>query len=241
MKSWTVSASSCNPECQPRAGQTRNKTSHECIVRGQVATGSCSLFTAVHTSVNIQGSTWLLCVPQPLVPILNHPYLNAPASQEEAYRSSDPFTGHILAAHSPGPPGTGTTLFSMGCQALLPKPTWTRVCIPDFCSHCSYAGCVYSFTLVGSTPTRFQENVPTLPIRAFMLLVEPKEGWHSVFTPHEALNSPVTWVEDSNDRSPLITACILFKCSSLCHLSLVFNAFWPKTAPECRQRQLGKY
>lgn len=243
MKSWRVSVSSCGSECQHHAGQTTDKASHECIVRGQVATGSCSVFTAaLDTSVNIQGSIWLLCVPKPLVPILSHPYLNAPAAQEEA-TSSDSFMGHILPAHSPGAPGTSTTLLPMGCQVLLLKPTWTRVCIPDFCSHCSYAGSesVYSFASVGPTPTRFQENVPTPPIRAFMLLLEPKEGWHSVFTPHEALNSPVPWAEDNNDHSPLITAWILFKCSNLCNLSVALNAFWPKTAPECRQNQLGKY
>lgn len=37
------------------------------MVRGQVATGSSSVFTAAFdTSVNIRGSTWLLCVPKPL-------------------------------------------------------------------------------------------------------------------------------------------------------------------------------
>lgn len=139
----------------------------------------------------------------PSVTVLSHPHLNAPAAQEEAYTSPDPFTGHIPPARSPWPPGTSTTLFPMGCQVSLLKPTWTRVCIPDFCSYCSYAGskAVYSFALVGSTPTGFQENVPRPPIRAFMLLLEPKEGWHRVFTAHAALNSPVPWAEERQQWS----------------------------------------
>lgn len=119
------------------------------------------------------------------------PTLHQTPSQDTSYFTS----------HSPWPPGTSTTLFPMGCQVLLLKPTWTRICIPDFCSHCSYAGSkgVYSFALVGSTP--LQENVPRPPIRAFMLLLEPKEGWQSVFTAHAALNSPVPWAEERQQRS----------------------------------------
>lgn len=66
-----------------------------------------------------------------------------------------------------------------------------------------YAGskAAYFFALVGSTPTGFQENVPRPPVRAFMLLLEPKEGWHSVFTAHVALNSPVPWAEERQQWS----------------------------------------
>lgn len=89
---------------------------------------------------------------------------------------------------------------------LLLNPAWTHVCIPDFCSHQSYTGskAVYSFGLGGSTPTTFQENVPKPPIRAFMLLLEPKEGWHSVFTALAALNSPVLWAGERMIAVPYV-------------------------------------
>lgn len=153
----------------------------------------------------------------PSVPILSHPYLSGPAAQEEAYTSSDTFTGHILPAHSPWPPGTSTTLFSMGCQVLFLKPTWTRVSIADFCSHCRIKRCLL-FASVGSTPRRFQENVPTPPIRAFMFLLEPKEGWHSVFTPHEALNS-----QFPGQKTAMIT--ILWLQLAFCSNVQIFAAF----------------
>lgn len=174
------------------------------MVRGQIATGSSSVFTAAfETTVNIRGSTWLLCVPKPLGDCTQ-------SSTSKCSSSSGGSLHFIRPIHRTHPtstqsltPGTSTTHFPMGCQVLLLKPTWTRVCIPDFCSHCSYAGskAAYSFALVGSTPTGFQENVPRPPIRAFMLLLEPKEGWHSVFTAHVALNSPVPWAEERQQWS----------------------------------------
>lgn len=175
----------------------------------------------------------------PEVTILNHPYINTLAVQEEAYTLPDIFTGHNILACSPSPPQRSTTLFCMGCQVLLLKPTWTCVCIPDFYSHWSYTGskAVYSFGLVGSTPTRFQENVPKPPIRAFMLLLEPKERWHTVFTAHVALNSPVLWGRGrQHDCSPLIMACIfkMFKslqpfCSIQCILTINCSRMQAKT------------
>lgn len=93
------------------------------------------------------------------VAIINHPPTNTPAVQEEAYTSAVVFTGHILQAHGQSrPQREAEYFFCMGCQVLLLKPSWTRVCIPDFCSHWSCKGskAVYSFGLVSSTSIRFQ-------------------------------------------------------------------------------------
>lgn len=86
-----MSASSCNPECQHSAGQTRDRAPYRCS-RGQAATGSCSVFTAaLDTRVNIQGSTRLLCAPQPLGDCTQSSISKCSSSSGGTYTSSDPF------------------------------------------------------------------------------------------------------------------------------------------------------
>lgn len=204
-KNQTVKFQWSLEQCQPPAVIQSVSTvlaKPECTGRGQVATGSCSVFTAaLDPSVNVQGSR-LLCHHKPSVTVLIHPYLRAPAAQEEAYTSSDPpqdtsYQHSVLGSrdkHNTLPHGLPrvapkTKLNSRLCSRLLLLLQLCRI------------KRVYSFALVGSTPGRFQENVPRPPIRAIMLLLEPKEGWHSVFIAHAALNSPVPWPEERQSWS----------------------------------------
>lgn len=155
MKSWAASTSSYNPESLCHAGQTIVQV----YSRGQTVTDSSFCCCIQRKCLYMRANFTLQQLQNHSVAIINHPPINTPAVQEEAYAfSSCIYRAYPTSTRSITATERSRIFFCMGCQVLLLKPTWARVCIPDFCSHWSCTGskAVYSFGLLSSTSTRFQ-------------------------------------------------------------------------------------